>query len=217
MQSKKGYLQTKWQAVAATAALLLLTACASNPFVSTWRDPDAQPLMVNGARIAAIAMVESESSRRAAEDAIARELEARGAIGVPLYTVLPNASPSNEAEVREQLEQQGFQGVVVFRPVNSRTEVLSDFAYASPNYRVLWGGYYGYGWGTPWGVGVTAQPDIRSDNIVTVETLVYSLRQNKLVWGGESTIRNPSGVERMVRDTAKKVAAELQRIGLLEN
>jgi hypothetical protein len=63
---------------------------------------------------------------------------------------------------------------------------------------------------------VTAQPDIHSDHVVTVETLVYSLRQNKLVWGGESTARNPSSVERLVQDTARKVAAELQRVGLLE-
>jgi hypothetical protein len=51
--------------------------------------------------------------------------------------------------------------------------------------------------------------------VVSVETLVYSLRQNKLVWGGQSTTTNPADVERLVADTAGKVAKELERQGLL--
>lgn len=33
------------------------------------------------------------------------------------------------------------------------------------------------GWGTPWGVAQTGE--IRTNTVVQVETLVYSLRQNK--------------------------------------
>jgi hypothetical protein len=47
--------------------------------------------------------------------------------------------------------------------------------------RRLLGGYYGHGWGSAW-----SAAEIRTDTIIIVETLVYSLRQNKLVWGGQS-------------------------------
>jgi hypothetical protein len=57
--------------------------------------------------------------------------------------------------------------------------------------------------------------EIRTYTVVSVETLVYSLRQNKLVWGGQSTTTNPSSVDRLVHDTATKVARELERQGLL--
>jgi hypothetical protein len=77
---------------------------------------------------------------------------------------------------------------------------------------MYWGGYYGYGWGMPWyGYGV----DIHTNKVVSVETLVYSLRQNLLVWGGESTSTNPPSFDMLIHDTARKVTKELERQGLL--
>ncbi len=157
-------------------------------------------------------MAKNEGSRLAAEDILARELSARGAIGVPLYELLPDADPKNESAVRAALEAAGVAGVVVMRPVGSQTKVSSTpTAYRSPRYSGLWGGYYGYGWNSPYHGGT----EIRTDTIVHIETLVYSLEQNKLVWGGQSKTTNPSTVDGLVKDTAKKVAKELQRLGLI--
>ena len=44
---------------------------------------------------------------------------------------------------------------------------------------------------------------------------MYSLRENKLVWGGQSKTKNPANVERLIEDTAKQVADELVRQGLM--
>ena len=70
-------------------AVVLLCGCASD-FVSSWKAPDATPLQVSGAKVAAIVMMNDSSSRRAAEDALVRELNLRGAMGVPLYQIIPN-------------------------------------------------------------------------------------------------------------------------------
>ena len=64
--------------------------------------------------------------------------------------------------------------------------------------------------GMPW-YGV----QVHTNTVVSVETLVYSLRQNMLVWGGQSTMTNPGSVDRLVHDTAQKVTKELERLGLL--
>ena len=80
----------------------------------------------------------------------------------------------------------------------------------SGTYGGFWGGYYGLGWGAPWHGG-----ELRTDTIVVVETLVYSLALNKLVWGGQSKTRNPANLDRLIEDTAKQVAAELARQGLV--
>ena len=156
-------------------------------------------------------MIDQVASRRAAEDAIARELTARGAVGIPMYTVYPNANPSDEPAARAALEAQGFTGLVVFRPVSQEREIVSTPMYRGPGYSMYWGGYYGYGWGMPWYGGV----QIHTNTIVSVETLVYSLRQNMLVWGGQSTATNPSSVDRLVHETAQNVTKELERQGLL--
>ena len=78
-------------------------------------------------------------------------------------------------------------------------------------YGPYWGGYYGYGWGGAWGGGT----DIRTNTIVTVETLVYSLKQNKLIWAGQSTTTNPSLVDSFVRELAEAAAREMKKAGLL--
>ena len=66
-----------------------------------------------------------------------------------------------------------------------------------------------------------AVPDVhtvqaaRTDTIIIIETLVYSLQQNKLVWGGQSKSKNPANLARLIEDTAKQVADELVRQGLI--
>src|SRR5690349_15668954 len=97
---------------------IVLAACSTTPaFVSSWRAPDAQPLEVKDAKVAAVVMVDSEAARRVAEDKLAAEITARGARGIPMYTLYPNADPLNEAQARAALEQAGVLGVVVMRPL----------------------------------------------------------------------------------------------------
>jgi hypothetical protein len=189
-----------------------LVACSSNSFVASWKAPDAQPLQVTGAKVAAVVMVNNEASRRVAEDKLAREITARGAVGVPMYVIYPDAQPSNEPQARTALEKAGVLGVVVMRPVSVDKEIVSTPSYSEPIYRGYWGGYYGAGWGTPWGA---VGGDIRTNTIVQVETLVYSLKQNKLVWAGQSKLTNPSSIDRTIERLATAAASELQKQGLI--
>jgi hypothetical protein len=199
---------------AVLVAAIATASCASNSFETSWRAPEATPLQIQGSKVAAIAMMEGEAERRAAEDALVRELGDRGADGVAMYTIMPGASLENEAEVRAALDGMGFAGAVVMRPFERTTEIVSSVPlFASPSYQGLWGGYYGYGWRDPWRVGVIR--DVRTRTVVSVEVLVYSLRQNRLVWGGQTRATGVSGVDRLVDTTARRVAKELQRQGLL--
>ncbi len=205
---------TAFKVLVACSLAAVASGCATSGFVSSWKAPDAAPLQVQGSMVAAIAMIKDEASRRSAEDALVRELNARGAMGVAMYTIMPDTEPANEPAVRRALEQRGYAGVVVLRPVRTDKEIVgTPPVFTGPNYRGFWGGYFGYGWRSPWGV---ADPgSVHTNTIVSVETLVYSLRQNMLVWGGESQTTNPASIDRLVQDTAKKVARELERLGLL--
>jgi hypothetical protein len=158
--------------------------------------------------VAALVMSKNEASRRTAEDALAREISAQGAQGVAMYSV---TDATDEAAARAAHEKEGFAGVVVMRPVSSTQKVSSTPSmYAGPMYGGFWGGYYGYGWGAPYG-----GTEIRTDTYVNVETLVYSLKQNKLVWGGQSSTANPDQVDSFVHDVAAQAAKELQKAGLI--
>jgi hypothetical protein len=198
------------------AAIAVLSGCASNPFVSSWKAPDAQPLQLQGAKVAAVVMMQNEASRRAAEDALAREITARGATGVPMYSIYADSKASNEGAAKAALEAAGVQGVVVMRPVDVSKEVESTpVMYSGPMYGGYWGGYYGRGWGAPYGMGTVSGGDIRTNTIVQIETLVYSLKQNKLVWGGQSKTTNPTSVDKVIKQLAEAATKELQKQGLI--
>ena len=94
-------------------------------------------------------MTQNASARRAAEDALARELTPLGAQGVAAYTLLPDAQAKDEAAAKAALSASGAVGVVVMRPVAREQEVSStpSTMYMGPRYRGFWGGGdYGDGW-----------------------------------------------------------------------
>jgi len=201
---------TRLGIICVTSAALAASACATTSFHATWKAPDAEPIgSFAGAKVAAFVLVKNESTRRAAEDSLAAELTKRGAQGVAGYTLVP-MEVTDESQAKSDLEKAGVVGVVTMRPVGRDKEVVSTpTAYTGPHYDPFWGGYWGYGWGGAW----PAQ-QIRTNTIVSVETLVYSLTQNKLVWGGESSTTNPSNVDSFVREIADEVAKELKKAGL---
>lgn len=188
-----------------------LAACATTSFNSTWKAPDAQPIgNFAGKKVVGFVATKNEAVRRSAEDALASELTARGAQGVAGYTVVP-PDVTDEARAKAMVEKSGAVGVVVIRPVGKDKEVYSTPSmYTGPYYGGFWGGYWGYGWGAPWG-----GAEIRTDTIVTVETLVYSLAQNKLIWAGQSQTTNPSKVDSFVREIVAATAKEMKKAGLI--
>jgi hypothetical protein len=188
-------------------ALVTLSGCATQALVSSWKAPDASPFQLKGEKVAAIVMTTDLPIRRAGEDALARQLSLHGVEGVPMYTLLSDPHP-DEAKARAAAEQADIVGVVVIRPVSIDKELSSRPAtYSGPMYGGFWGGYYGLGWGSG--------GEIRTSTIVTVETLVYGLRENKLLWGGQSRTTNPRNLDRLIEDTAQQVAGELVRLGLI--
>jgi hypothetical protein len=199
------------RALLIVGGLAATTACATTSFNSTWKAPDAQPVVLSGQKVVAFVLTKNAASRRAAEDALAREISAGGAQGIASYTLIPDAAASDEAKARAQVEAAGATGVVVMRPLDTSKEVVATTTYMGPSYGPYWGGYYGYGWGAAYG-GV----DVRTNTIITVETLVYSIPQNKLIWAGQSETTNPSKVDSFVRELATTARREMKKAGLLK-
>lgn len=206
------------KALAVALVAVLATACETSQFVSTWKSPDAQPVQVNGTKVAAVVMINDRSTRRVAEDTLAAEITRRGGQGIAMYTLQDDdAKPSAEAATRAALEKAGVEGVVVMRPVKSDKDItVTPVNTFSPMYGAYWGGYYGYGWGSSWAGGpVSMGNDIRVDTIVYVETLVYSLKQNKLIWSAQSKTTNPPNTDKFVLMLAQEVGDELKKDGVI--
>ncbi|MGE0639802.1 MAG: hypothetical protein AB7G12_17220 [Thermoanaerobaculia bacterium] len=202
----------------ATAVALLLAGCATTRFTSIWKAPDAQPLQFrSGDPIVAMVVADATALRRAGEANIADELDKRGFKGIPAYTLISDSDIKDETKARAAIEGSGAKGVVVLRPVGTEQKVSSTPStyygaayYGRPYYGSFWGGgYYGYGWGGAW-----SPAEIRTDTYVSVETVIYDLRQNKLVWAGQTKTQNPKDIEGFVGEVAEAVTRELRESGL---
>jgi hypothetical protein len=186
------------------ATALTAFACATT-FQSTWRSPDARPLHLAGRKVAAVFVNRDPALRRRAEDAMARDISARGAQGVPAYTILSESEAQDRDAAKARFGQLGFSSAVVMRIVGSETEYTYEPAFwDGPNYHHFWGGYWGWGWGMVWEPGY-----LRTDKIVKVETLVYSLEQNQLVWSGVSRTFNPSEIEGFISELAAAASKQM--------
>lgn len=221
-----------------------LAGCGSGiSIVSSARPPGAEPLNLRGEKVAAVVMMQNQKVRLQAENALAKAITKRGVVGIPMHTILASPNPANQEAARAALESAGVKGLIVLRPTRVRkTERTPARSYTMPMYAGYWGGYYPYGWGTPWGAPTNpygkpqgpehgGQPgpsggyyvpttvDVPASEervtVVNVEILVYSLKQNRLVWAGETESTEPSNVDSYVMDLVEVVAEQLAEVRLI--
>ena len=197
------------------AAGLAAIACASTTYNSSWKNPAAEgPLNFKGKKVAALVLSKEEGVRYGAEDALAREITAQGAIGIAAYGLIPKELTQDKEKAKEFLAKANVAGVVAMRAVGKEQQLTSSPAmyYGGPTYATFWGGgYYGWGWG-----GVYDPGYLRTDTIVYVETLVYSLEKDKLVWAGRSQTTNPSKVADFIKELTAGAAKEMKKQGLIK-
>ena len=197
--------------VLAVLGVLGLSGCATTSFQSTWRNPDARPVTLEGRKIAAVVMTKNPENRRPAETALAEEITRRGAIGIPSYTILADENPQDPESAQKALAAAGVDGIVSMRVLarDRQTTYVPGQWTNQPHYN-SWSGYWGYGWRQVYEPGY-----LQTDTFVSVETLVYSVVQDKLVWAGMSETINPSRADALVRELAGRVAGKLKKEGLL--
>jgi hypothetical protein len=197
--------------LAATAAAVV-TLSAQPTLISPWRAPDASEVSFAGKKVAALIITPVDSLRVAGEEALQRELTALGLNSVATYRIVPKEELQSADRAKVWFEKASVEGVVALRPVsNEKRTVYNPSIWAGPSYSSLWG-YYGYGWGS-----VYIPGSVDSETIVTVETLIYSVPRNQLVWAAASETRNPKTLQKFVEDLVKEAVKELDKQGLARN
>ena len=187
----------------------VLAGCASTSFQSTWKAPDAGPYQLGGKKLVAIALA-PKSARLAAEDAMVNKMKQYGSEGMQSYLILD--LDASKDQLKEKVHAEGFDGAIVMKVLKEDKEVRSTNTGMSYGIGMPYpGGFYGYGWG--WGV-YTA-PEIRTDTLVYVETLVYDVAGDRLIWAGRSKTTNPSSIDKFVGDVSDQAIREMQKSGLL--
>lgn len=188
---------------------VIVAGAAENEFIRTWKAPGAGPLNFAGKKVAAVVIVDDVNLQVAAEEALSREIAARGPNAVPAYRIVPRPELSKKERAKEWLEKAAVQGLVVMRVVGTDTrQTYSSVVFTTSYYANAWD-YWGYGWSTavPIGSGKT-------ETTLTVETLLYDLSTGAPIWAGVSQTKNPKDHIAFMKSLAIDIGKELERAGL---
>jgi len=189
--------------------MAVVVVSAAPDFKSVWRSPEAAKVSFAGKKVAALVITQDDSLRVAGEESLVTELTARGIQAVATYRMAPKEVLRSAESARDWFEKANVEGVVALRPVSSEKRIsYNDSLWLSPSYNTFWG-YYGYSYGS-----VVVIGGVDRDTVITVESLIFSVPLNKLLWAGVSETRNPKTLQKFVEDLVKESVKQLQKQGL---
>ncbi|CAN5461198.1 hypothetical protein BH10BAC4_BH10BAC4_15220 [soil metagenome] len=180
--------------------LFVFSACSSTSIVSSWKDPNASvnPEQLN--KVMVVALIKSEGMRRVAEDKMATFNKA---FQVSYNEFSSKEIMDNEERCRAILKDQGFDGIITLRVTGAQKERTYV-----PSPAATGGGYWAYhGQYYP---GFYQAGYYQEDMKYVIETHVFSLKQNKLLWAGiTSTVSEGAIDEQTVADVMHEVRKQM--------
>jgi hypothetical protein len=198
----------------ATLVFVPVIILADGPkFVSTWKAPEASNTSFVGKKVAALVISDDQGLRMAGEEALVRELAALGLDqGVASYRIVPREELRDPEKAKGWYERAGVEGIVSMRLVSAETrKTWTPSVWVSSSYNTLWG-YYPYGWGSVYAVGTGRSGE---ETLAVIETVIFSVPANKLLWAGVTETLNPKDAAAVIADVVEATVKEMTKQGLL--
>ena len=200
--------------------ILSLSSCGSNTtIVNSWRDPKITVAQEHFKKVLVVALVKDEASRRIAENRIA----ASNPIFKTSYQYLNETTKQLTQEQKLKiLQDENFDGVVTMRLVSTEKETTyvpgSYTGMYYGGFDGLYSGMYGYGFGNWYGMYSPAFYDpgyYQETTYYMVETNIFSLKENKLIWTGTTRYDYVTDVGQTVDAIMQAVVKEMRKDGSL--
>ncbi len=191
-------------------AVVIVLSCNSTRITSSWREPNKEVKIDALNKVLVVALFKDETSRRKAEDEMAGYLKGNGVVS---YAYLDrNISSKNEDDIRDKIKIDGFDGAVTMRLIDvDKEQVYVPGNISSyPQYYQRFSGYYSRNWGfynTPGYYNTT--------KTYTVETNVFSIKEDRIIWTGITKTTDPAGVDKMTQEIVKVVYKNMIKEGFI--
>ena len=198
------------------AGLVSAPASAKTRFKTAWKSPDAAQITLEpGDKVLAMVITAHEDSRDGSEALLAQDLEKRGIDAIPAYTIIPKSLIQDQEKARPYVEKSGCRYALTLRVVSQQEDISGSgpqytAVYSQPYYGGLYGGYWGFGWGVAYSAG-----NVEMDKKVSVETLLFDLSRDKLIWAGMSETTNPATALKFIEEVVSKAGQEMKKQGLV--
>lgn len=188
--------------------LLVLPLFAGTDIVHRW--VLTGPPMPKFTKVMVASVTENYLVRQSFEDEMKKLLEKNGVQAVQSYMVLPPKNEMMEGELRQRIKESVLDGVIVVRPkaVRQETEeVVTGGIWVPPpgyySFYPYWNMAYGQFYATSWRT--------EENVIVRVEVNFYNVKDEKLVWSGETDTVYSKDFEKLGKDYAKTLVKQLKR------
>ncbi len=161
------------------SGLLLLPSCATTELTAVWKEPSYRE---HPRKIMIIGMIPAPKGKKIFEDEMVRSLRKRGTDAIVSYSLVPEQAP-DRAAVEKVMSEQGADAVLIARLVDKKS--VASFVPSSPAPGSAYGGrgYYGAQW---YGNYSHNPGTIREDEFAVIQTNLYDLKTDKLVWTAAS-------------------------------
>lgn len=200
--------------------ILSLSGCGSNTtIVNSWRDPKIIVAQEHFKKVLVVALVKDEASRRITENRIASS----NPIFKTSYQYLNETTKELTKEQKLKiLQDENFDGVVTMRLVSTEKETTyvpgSYTGMYYGGFDGLYSGVYGYGFGNWYGMYSPAYYDpgyYQETTYYMVETNIFSLKENKLIWTGTTKSDYVTDLGQTVDAIMQAVVKEMRKDGSL--
>jgi len=181
-------------------------SCAtSSTLVQRWSDPAY--VGHKGDKMMIVALAKDERNQHTWEDAFSAALSSVKIQPIKGSTVLPHSSAADEATMKEAIRNSGANLVAVSRLVDVEKEQVyvpgSTYYTPAPSYYGMYGYYYN-------SYGMVNTPGYYQENkVYKLETNVYNVQNEKLVWSGLTETVNPETAQDAANSVIQVVIGDM--------
>jgi hypothetical protein len=197
--------------------VLLVASCANTKISQSWVEPDNNKVYNN---LLVIGVAESQQNRRAYESLFVEQLNALGVKAEASYKIIKSDQKIDRATISKAIEGLNIDGVLI-------THVLAideDTVYRpSMQYTTMYGGgypggYYGglYTYYPHVSTYVTSPGYYTTHQTYTIETNLYDVESEELVWSAHTRTFAPDSVDEVINDLTKLLIQDLQDKNLIK-
>ena len=189
------------------AAGLLGCTSSGTRLINSWREPSAGPLRFK--KVLVLCVAPHESQQRFGEAELVRLMKRTQ--GVSAHSVMTPDELKDETRMRAVMAREGFDGAVTLRFLGADQQLTGprDVYYPAPATADFWS------YSAVWAMASTPGY-VHIDRKMQMETRVFSMTDDKVVWSGVSETTNPASAQTLVNDVVRTVAADLRKQRLID-
>jgi len=193
-----------------------ITGCSTTSLVNRWNDPKYTGPALQ--KILVIGVIKDDIQRRSFEEEFSTLITGNSRVGIASYTLMPDLqSADQKEEVLAVVDKVGADGVMIVTlqgvskeqrdvPPSVNYMPSAGFGYGMGMY-----GYYGMSHSTVYTPGYTV-----TDTIVRLDTKLFAVSTEKMIWAGKTESFNPSSAQTVISELATLVTSDMKKSGMIK-